>query len=106
VGPDPHPALDGDVVADHSDVAELDRIGGTAPDEVKLEHARPPLGLAPGDALEYHVGIEEIGAQVHTVLPLRLAGSLPVDADVALNHVVDVKPKLVAVAVVEHGADA
>ena len=106
VGADPHPALDGHVVADQPDVAQLGGIGGAALDEIELEHARSPLRLAPGDALEHDIGIEEIGAQVHAALAPRVAGDRHIDADVALHHVVDVEPELVAVAVVQDGADA
>ena len=106
VGADPHPAFDGDVVADQPDIVQLGGIGGPAPDDIELEHARATLGLAPGDALEDDVGIEEIGAQVHAALAPRIARDRHVDADVALHHVVDVEPELVAVAVVQDRADA
>ena len=68
VGADAHPAFDGDVVADQPDVLQLGGIGVAALDDVELEHAGPALGLAPGDAVEHQLGVDEIGAHVHAAL--------------------------------------
>src|SRR5215471_1733771 len=98
VGPDPHPAFDGDVVSDHSDVVEFSRVRRATAHDVELKYARPSFGLVPGDALEHDVGVEKIGARVHAALPVRVAKNRYVEAHVAFNHVVDVEPELVAIA--------
>ena len=64
VGPDAHPALDGDVVADQLDVVQLGRMLAGALDHVELEDAGPSLRLAPGDAVQKQLGIDEVGAHL------------------------------------------